>query len=65
MKTQKDTNKDQDQLERLYREYFVSNEELDTADESSSLLQPSPLRYVDSFTTYGITKDMLINQGQS
>jgi hypothetical protein len=63
MKAQKDTNPDQNQLEELYKDYFVSDEKLDTADESSSLLQPSPLKHVDSFTTYGITTDLLIHQG--
>jgi hypothetical protein len=64
MKTQKDTNADQNQLKRLYKEYFLSDEKFDNADESSSLLQPSPLKHVNSFTTYGITPDLLIHQGR-
>ena len=62
-KTQKNTNADQNQLEKLHRQCFVSDEKLDSADESSSLLQPSPLQRVDSFTTYGITQDLLIHRG--
>ncbi len=49
--------------ERLYREYFTPREGLDADDESISLRQPSNLEVVESFTTYGITEDMLINRG--
>lgn len=50
------------ELERLYKKYFNTNGYSEEADESS-LLQPSPLEYVESFTTYGITEEMLIDEG--
>jgi len=49
-------------LEDLYNRHFVP-EEIDENDENVSLLQPSPLKYVDSFTTYGISDDLLIYKG--
>ena len=51
-----------ERLERLYQEYFPPKEALDLDDESSSLRQPSELEVVDSFTTYGISEDTLIQR---
>lgn len=48
------------ELEVLYGSYFVPEE----IDENESLLQPSPLKHVDSFATYEISDDLLICEGK-
>lgn len=60
MKQNQETNK----LEDLYNVHFVT-EETDENDDNASLLQPSPLKYVESFTTSEITDDMLIHKVNS
>jgi hypothetical protein len=47
---------EKNKLEDLYEEYFVAE---DTDENDDSLLQPSPLKQVDSFTTSGT----IIDQG--
>ena len=60
--TMNNTNADPKELERLYEQYFNQEESLDIADESISLLQPSPSECVDSFTTNSIIDDLLVNK---
>ncbi len=52
-----------EELEHLYEKYF-NNDDLfeEIADESGSLLQPSPLEYVESYTSCGITDDSNIKK---
>ncbi len=50
------------ELENLYKKYFTTTERIEN-NEEDSLLQPSPLNYVESFTTNGITEDVLVNKG--
>ena len=45
-------------LEDLYYEYFETANDI---DEDLLLIQPSPLRHVDSFTTYGTETDLPID----
>jgi len=49
-------------LETLYTQFFVPIEMAEPGDQSISLQQPSQLTCVESFTTYGITRDLLIYQ---
>ncbi len=49
-----------DELEDLYYEYFETANDI---DEDLLLVQPSPLKYVNSFTTYGTEADLPIDQG--
>jgi len=60
MKQNPETNK----LEDLYNVHFVT-EETDENDDNVSLLQPSPLKYVESFTTSEITDDLIIHKVNS
>ena len=55
--------KDLHDLEQLYQENFGISETIDASDQLS-LAQPSPLEYVDSFTTCGITEDLLLPEGK-
>lgn len=48
------------ELEDLYYEYFETANDI---DEALLLIQPSPLKQVDSFTTSGTIADLPINQG--
>ncbi|MCX5643800.1 MAG: hypothetical protein NTZ17_03805 [Phycisphaerae bacterium] len=43
--------------ETLYNQYFIP---INYANEPTSLQQPSPLRNVQSFTTYAISDDLFI-----
>lgn len=60
MKQNPKTNK----LEDSYKVYFDA-EDTDENDDNASLLQPSPLKYVESFTTSEITDDLPIHKGNS
>ena len=51
-------------LEDFYNEYFISDD-LEISLENESLLQPSPLKDVDSFTTYEITDELLTDKGKT
>ena len=51
------------ELEESYREYFAVPETMDD-NAQLSLAQPSPLEYVDSFTTCGVTEDLLFPEGK-
>ncbi len=55
--------KGSEEMERLYEIYFNQEDSLGREDESTSLLQPSPSVYVESFTTYEITDDLLVHKG--
>ncbi len=57
-------NPETNELEDLYNVHFVT-EETDENDDNVSLLQPSPLKYVESFTTSEITDDLLIHKVNS
>ncbi len=57
-------NSQKNELEDSYNSYFVA-EDTDENDDDTSLLQPSPLKYVESFTTSEITEDLLIPKGNS
>ena len=48
-------------LEDEYNIFFVPEkiDENDENNENTSLLQPSPLKFVDSFTTYDVTDDLI------
>ncbi len=45
--------------EAAYNRYFVP---VNCTDESASLRQPSPLKEVRSFVTYGISDDLFIHR---
>jgi len=49
------------ELEKLYEEYFDINEVL-PQDDSTSLLQPSPLKFVESYATDGVTTRKVIDK---
>lgn len=57
MKTKK---KKSNRLEKSYKKYFAPIETLPLIDDSTSLQQPSFLKSVESFTTYGISEDLFI-----
>ncbi len=49
-----------DNMEQKYLNYFTPNEEHDFDDDNNSLQQPSHLKIVDSFTTYGVSDDLIV-----
>jgi len=56
------TNIGQNKIERQYLTYFTPAQTLSDIDEKTPLVQPSPLEFVESFTTTGITEKVLINR---
>lgn len=61
MKTKKKKSKvASNRLEKSYKKYFAPIRILNPADESMSLEQPSHLKNVESFTTYGILEEPLL-----
>lgn len=58
MNTKKDS---EPELEKLYKDYFNPQETLSDTNEDTSLRQPSHLKFVESFTTHGISEDLFIH----